>query len=193
VAPKSIPSFIKIQDTSTRPGGLFGSAGRVANTLLGGWSVSTIINYFSGAQAGLLRLIAAGRRLERRCEPPHHRARRQTQRRVPKEQVRVLDSAIAEQHLPQQGDFFRCGPPIARNLIPLTGVRRIGTINEDFGLRKNTFFKEGWRLQFRAEFLNAFNRSPLGAPDTNVTSLNFGQIISIGGNRTVQLGMRLDF
>jgi hypothetical protein len=52
VAPKSIPSFIKIQDTSTRPGGLFGSAGRVANTLLGGWSVSTIINYFSGTPLG---------------------------------------------------------------------------------------------------------------------------------------------
>ena len=56
---------------------------------------------------------------------------------------------------------------------PAEGVRRI-TLN-------------------RPEALNAFNRSTLGKPKTDVTNSLFGQITSISGNRVIQLVTRFDF
>jgi Carboxypeptidase regulatory-like domain len=74
--------------------------------------------------------------------------------------------------------------------------------NVDFSVVKNTSIKEGMRLQFRAEFINFFNRAWFANPngtnglDTNVTSATFGQINgSTGANyaRRVQLGLKLLF
>jgi hypothetical protein len=74
--------------------------------------------------------------------------------------------------------------------------------NFDLSIVKNTAITELMRLQFRAEFINAFNRVWLANPngtnglDTGVTSLTFGQINgSTGGNyaRRIQLGLKLLF
>jgi len=74
--------------------------------------------------------------------------------------------------------------------------------NFDLSLVKNTVITETTQLQFRAEFINAFNRAWLSNPngtnglDTAVTSKTFGQINnSTGGNypRRVQLGLKLVF
>ena len=53
-----------------------------------------------------------------------------------------------------------------------------GYFNADIGLMKNFHFTEAAYLQFRADFLNAFNNVNLGHPDTNfsTTSTTFGQI-----------------
>lgn len=65
--------------------------------------------------------------------------------------------------------------------------------NEDIGLRKAFKIREGMKAEFRAEFLNAFNRHTFGGIDTSVLSPRFGQITSVGGNRTGQVGLRVDF
>ena len=72
-------------------------------------------------------------------------------------------------------------------------IRGFWTRSEDFVLLKNFRFKERWRFQVRAEFLNAFNRHTLGGINTTVTNPLFGQVTSVSGNRTVQVGMRMDF
>lgn len=72
-------------------------------------------------------------------------------------------------------------------------ARSFGSLNEDVSLQKNILFAEGYRVQLRADMLNAFNRSTLGGIQTSVTSPQFGQVTSIGGTRQVQLGLRLDF
>jgi hypothetical protein len=54
-------------------------------------------------------------------------------------------------------------------------------------------FGDRARFQIRAEFLNAFNRSTLGGIVTSVTNPLFGQVTSIGGNRSIQFGTRFDF
>jgi hypothetical protein len=41
--------------------------------------------------------------------------------------------------------------------------------------------------------LNGFNRHYLSGPNTTLTSPYFGQVTGVSGNRTVQVGMRLDF
>ena len=54
-------------------------------------------------------------------------------------------------------------------------------------------FTEKYRFQLRGDFLNAFNRPQWGNIQTNVTNPLFGQITSVSGNRSIQLGARLDF
>lgn len=45
----------------------------------------------------------------------------------------------------------------------------------------------------RAELLNVFNRHQLGGIVTSVTDPLFGQVTGVFGNRSIQLGARLDF
>jgi hypothetical protein len=52
-----------------------------------------------------------------------------------------------------------------------------------------------YRLTFRLEFFNIFNRHQLAGPDTNMSDATFGQIINIGsqGGRVGQFGARFTF
>jgi len=75
----------------------------------------------------------------------------------------------------------------------LTQIRNFGTISEDLGLQKNHTFKDRYRFQLRAEFLNMFNRHQLGGINTSITSPAFGQVTSVSGFRVVQVGTRFDF
>jgi hypothetical protein len=48
-------------------------------------------------------------------------------------------------------------------------------------------------MQVRGELLNAFNRHTFGGVVTSVLDERFGQITSVSGNRTGQIGVRLEF
>ncbi len=65
--------------------------------------------------------------------------------------------------------------------------------NEDIGLRKAFKIREGIKAEFRAEFLNAFNRHSFEGIVTDVVSPLFGQVTSVNGNRTGQVGFRVEF
>ena len=49
-------------------------------------------------------------------------------------------------------------------------------------MTKNFRFTERYRLQFRWEMFNAFNRVTFARPDRTVSSSSFGQIFSTDGN-----------
>ena len=72
-------------------------------------------------------------------------------------------------------------------------VREPWSLNEDFGFRKAFAIREGMKVEIRAELLNAFNRHFFGVIITDVNNPRFGQFTSVSGNRTGQIGMRLDF
>ncbi|HEY2930860.1 MAG TPA: TonB-dependent receptor [Acidobacteriota bacterium] len=74
-----------------------------------------------------------------------------------------------------------------------SNIRNPWSIAEDVGLHKNFRVKEGMKVEFRAEFLNVFNRHFFGGIVTNVLDPRFGQITSVSGSRTGQLGLRMDF
>jgi carboxypeptidase family protein len=73
-------------------------------------------------------------------------------------------------------------------------------LNADFSLFKNFPIHESLKLQFRAEFFNAFNRPQLGNPDGTITNFDpanpgsFGNITNtIADNRDIQFGVKLVF
>jgi hypothetical protein len=76
-------------------------------------------------------------------------------------------------------------------------VRNPGLATEDLGLHKAVGMgPDGrYRLTFRMEFFNVFNRHQLAGPDTNISDATFGQIIAIGGlgGRVGQFGARFTF
>jgi hypothetical protein len=72
-------------------------------------------------------------------------------------------------------------------------LRNPGTFSFDSVLSRWQPIKERLRLQFRAEFYNMLNHPNLGAPAAGITSSTFGVITSKSGNRTMVMGLRLEF
>jgi hypothetical protein len=66
--------------------------------------------------------------------------------------------------------------------------------NWDLSLFKEFLPRENIHVQFRAEFLNAFNRVLFGGPNTSVTATTFGVITSQGNSpRQLQFGLKILF
>ena len=66
----------------------------------------------------------------------------------------------------------------------------------DLSLFKTTTIKENLRLQFRAEFFNAFNRANFRAPGGSrlrVSSGSFGRIPSAEDPRQIQFALKILF
>jgi len=87
-------------------------------------------------------------------------------------------SAFAQ---PAPGVFGDSG----RNILRAPGIN-----NFDLSLFKNFAITERMRIQFRVESFNAFNHTQFGGPVTNVTSPQFGQILSARPARINQLGLK---
>jgi hypothetical protein len=73
-------------------------------------------------------------------------------------------------------------------------ARTESIFNFDLGLHKEFALSEDWRLQFRSEFFNLFNTTNLGAPASNISNANFGQITSLSSPaRQIQFALKLVF
>jgi Carboxypeptidase regulatory-like domain/TonB dependent receptor len=100
----------------------------------------------------------------------------------------------------QQGD-------LGRNVL-----RGFGAWQADLGLQKQCHMTDKIALRFRAEFFNIFNHPNFGSPDNTLTSPLFGQstqtlanslaggnnagfnpLYQVGGSRSIQLALKLQF
>jgi hypothetical protein len=68
-----------------------------------------------------------------------------------------------------------------------------GLNNWDIALLKDTTIAEEMRLEFRAEFFNAFNHAQFGQPDGNVNSGTFGLITTANPPRIMQFSLKFLF
>jgi len=74
------------------------------------------------------------------------------------------------------------------------GVRAPGVQIWDISAVKNVSIREKWRVQFRAELLNALNHSNLNPPNVDPTSTLFGTITSTPGYpRFLHLGLKITY
>jgi hypothetical protein len=60
-------------------------------------------------------------------------------------------------------------------------------------LGKTFAVAERFRVQIRGEAFSVLNHPLQGSPQTDITRPTFGQILSLGGNRSMQLQARFQF
>jgi len=80
--------------------------------------------------------------------------------------------------------FGTCAPQLG-------GLRGPGYYNWDASLQKNFQMTERFRLQFRTDFLNMFNRVNLAVPNTTVQSSTTGVIQASQPPRNIQFALKL--
>jgi hypothetical protein len=82
--------------------------------------------------------------------------------------------------------FGTCAPQLG-------GLRGPGFYNWDISLQKNFQITERIRVQFRSDFLNAFNRVNLAVPNTTVNVSTTGVIQASQPARNIQFALKLFF
>src|SRR5581483_11833250 len=90
---------------------------------------------------------------------------------------------------------FAAPAPGAFGSLPFNYLRGPGRQNWNLALFKSFVFSEsrGSRLEFRAEFFNAFNHTEWNNVSTSFSASNFGAITSAHDPREIQLGLKLYF
>jgi hypothetical protein len=166
----------------------------VLNGVLGGWDLSTVTTMQSGnwltpttspafdqSNTGMAVRSGGGAVLRPDCGPanPYQRS------------PGVFFNINAFTETPTDaGRFGSCGLGI------LEGP---DMIEVNSGLAKTLNIRERYRLRFEATFTNLFNRSNFAPPQTNISNTStFGALTAVlpqglGGNRTGQVALRLDF
>jgi hypothetical protein len=159
----------------------------VVNQVVGGWQASTIVSTHSGfplAVYGSGDASGTGSRGAR----PNCGVQTKFGRSQPSADFGGFNwmspSGFSD---PAPGTFGNC---------PAQGpVNGPGYFNADIGLMKNFHFTEATFLQFRTDFLNAFNNVNLGVPDTNfsTTTTTFGRINTSQPARNIQFALKIYF
>ena len=72
-------------------------------------------------------------------------------------------------------------------------MRGPGYMNFDFTLAKNFRLSDSRSVQFRTELFNALNHPNFGPPNLQRESTGFGQILTAGNGRIIQLGLKFYF
>jgi len=68
-----------------------------------------------------------------------------------------------------------------------------GNFNVDAGIHRQFALREGWRLTFRWEMFNAFNRANFGTPNAAIGNAQVGQISGTAPARIQQAALKLVF
>jgi len=98
-------------------------------------------------------------------------------------------------------EAFAAPAPGTWGNAPRNMLRGPGLWQADAALTKRTSMSERLKLEFRAEAFNLFNRAQFGNPSSNISSGNFGMIlttandgaIGFGTSRMLQLMLRMSF
>ncbi|HOQ46493.1 MAG TPA: TonB-dependent receptor [Bryobacteraceae bacterium] len=135
----------------------------LADLFLGGWQISGVYTFQSGAPINFGNIIFIGDLKDIRLPSD--------QRTV--ERWFNVDAGFERRSAFQLDRNVRWFPP------RFSFLRAHGISNFDLALTKNTrLFNEKLNVQFKAEFLNAMNHPQFPAPNTTVTSAQFGQAIA---------------
>jgi hypothetical protein len=196
------------------PGKRFLNERSFLSYLLGGWVVSSIIHWQSGAPFSILSGRGTFNRGGRSAGNPADSSLTRDQlaalfkvRKLPDGRVFYIDPSVTD---PNTG--LAVGPdnlnytagfagqvffnPVAGTLGSLQRLQFDGPAQFawDVSVMKRTVIREALNVEFRAEFFNFLNHPSFSVGDTNINSSQFGRITSTSQNsRVVQLALRLSF
>lgn len=165
----------------------------VLDGIAGGWQVSTIVSLFSGQPLNLRYPDASGILSDGQADFLGNVALR------PNYLGGAIKSDVTQdRHLAYFNRSSLAIPAVTspfgtlgRNVVygfPFYQTNMV--VAKNFGLGA---LREGARLQVRGEFYNLFNQTNFTAPNTDLTSANFGRVASTFDPRFVQLALKLSF
>ncbi len=153
------------------------SVNPVLGKLIEGWQIQSIYQYQSGQAIGFTNAILYG-----------------TVDQIP------LSSGERSVDRWFNTDIFErtSSKQLANNLVTMSprfsGLRADGLNVCDVSVMKSTQLVERVRLQFRTEFINAFNHAMFKAPNTTMTSSAFGKVTATAQwPRSIQMSLKLVF
>jgi hypothetical protein len=150
----------------------------LAETFLGGWQLQGIYTGQSGPPLSWGNVLFVG---------DIHNITLPRGERTPTRWFNT-DAGFELNSARQLGSNFRTFPS------RLNDVRGDGMNMWDLSVIKAARLHEGVNLQFRGEFLNAWNHAVFSSPNTTPTSSSFGMVTSTRGfPRRIQLGLKLLF
>ncbi len=175
---------------------LLSNRGRVVNAVVGDWTVGTTLyystgtplsvyssNWYPGLSSAIYPVVASGADLSRHFDNSKFIPDSNNPGFVANN--RYFSPAGFSN--PAYGNFGNSGPYVA-------GLNSFGTDSENVAIYKDFKFKERFKLQFRAEFFNLFNRHSFDNPNTTINSPYFGDVMTVGGTpRIGQLGARFEW
>ena len=145
-------------------------ANNALDKVIGGWQWSAMYIYQTGAAVALPAALATG------TSPS-------------------IDNPTIDRWF--NGASMAVLPPFTARRIPYywNQLRVPNMNNWDMSFIKNTtVYKERFKLQFRMELINAFNRVWFGAPNTGITSPTYTQITGQANTpRNIQFGLKLTY
>ena len=162
----------------------FGSgASKAADLILGGWAVTTITTFQTGAPFEINQPRTAGQSFVRQR---------------PNRICSGEDNSISSNVRNNGGLFFdtSCFEQTGAGIFGNSGsfpIHGPGLNNWDIGIQKVFSVNEDVRIQFRTEMFNAFNHAQFNRPNNNRGSVNFGRISSARAPRLIQLGLKVIF
>jgi hypothetical protein len=155
---------------------------RVVNEVIGGWAVSPIVSFRSGWP-----LPVYGAQDESGTFGRGARADCSGLPSITKTSIQGVGvqwfTNNGQFTNPAVGSFGNCSPQ-------LDGLRSPHYTDVDMSLHKDFPIRERFRLQFRTDFINAFNHVQFNAPNMGLGS-TMGQITGAQPPRNIQLAMKL--
>jgi hypothetical protein len=161
-------------------------ANAVVNNIVGGWTVSPILSLHTGFPMSLYTnasdpTATGSRGLRPDCNGTNTIFGRQNATAKQGGGFLWFDPS---NYSDPTTTFGTCAPQIG-------GLRGPGYYNWDISLQKNFPISERFRLQFRSDFLNAFNRVNLAVPNTTVNTSTTGVIQNSQPARNIQFALKL--
>jgi hypothetical protein len=169
-------------------GKAFLNSGGVTNAVLGGWQVSGIAQFSTGAWVNAYGAQFIGffvGALPNVIGPVNDPALRGS---IRKNNLHPYFNVSSFQPI----TTLCCGMAVqgnaGRNIIMMPGVN-----NWDLSLFKTWLIAERLNINFRTDFFNAFNHAQFNGLQTAVYAKNFGYVTSAAPAREIQFSLKLDF
>ncbi|HUE44573.1 MAG TPA: hypothetical protein VMP12_13445, partial [Candidatus Sulfotelmatobacter sp.] len=176
-----------VYDLPVGRGRQFGNnMGRALDAAVGGWQVSPILTLHTGFPQALYTGASdptgtGSRGLRPNCDGTNTVFGRQN---ATAEQGGGFQWFDPSNYTDPTTTFGTCAPQLG-------GLRGPGYYNWDISVHKDFHFTERFKLEFRGDFLNAFNRVNLAAPNTTVQQNTTGVINVSQPARNIQFALKL--
>jgi hypothetical protein len=159
------------------------NANKVVDEVIGGWEVSPIVSFRTGFPLAVLSAQDNSGTFSRGSRPDCNS--------IPSVTPDLVIPQVGIQWFTNNGNFTQPAVGTFGNCSPQLGSLRSPHYTDvDLSLHKNFQLTERFRLQFRTDFVNAFNHVQLNAPNMSLGS-SLGQITSAQPPRNIQLALKL--